>query len=251
MAVVSSRQPGAPVRWLRVDRGQIEEGRWPYTLPVVRQLVEDGLELDPGVTVLVGANGSGKSTILEALASAWGRRVTAFRDDWLQQAMAAPSGEDSDLDRSLRLEFTRGGPTGGLFLRAERLHAQAGLFTYRSRWGQRLDGPPVLARSHGEGFLEVLSAMSGEPGLYLMDEPESALSFDSCLVLLALLAQMLDSGSQVVLATHSPVLAAVPGGRILQFSEDGIIPVGYDDTDLVVSWRQFLDGPERYLRHLR
>jgi predicted ATPase len=239
------------VRWLRVDRGQIDPGRWPYTLPAVRQLVEDGVELDPGVTVLIGPNGSGKSTVVEALAAAWGRRITAFRDDWLQQAMAEPSGEDSDLDRSLRLEFTRGGPTGGMFLRAERLHEQAGLFQHRGRWAQRMDGNPVLARSHGEGFLQVLTAMSAEPGLYLMDEPESALSFDSCLVLLALLGQMRDAGSQVVLATHSPVLAAVPGGRILQFGAEGIARVGYDDSDLVASWRSFLDAPERYLRHLR
>lgn len=247
---MSSRQPGAPVRRLQVEPGQLEPGRWPYTLPAVRHLVEEGMELDPGVTVLVGPNGSGKSTVVEALAAAWARRVTVFRDDWLQRAMAEPSAEDSDLDRSLRLEFTRGGPTGGMFLRAERLHEQAGLFEQRGRWAPRMDGTPVLARSHGEGFLQVLTAMSVEPGLYLMDEPESALSFDSCLVLLALLGQMRDAGSQVVVATHSPVLAAVPGARILQFGEEGITQVEYDDSDLVVSWRSFLDAPERYLRHL-
>lgn len=126
---MGSRQPGAPVRRLSVDRRQIDPGRWPYPLPVIRRLIEDGLELDPGVTVLVGPNGSGNSTVVEALASAWGRRISAFRQDWLQQAIAAPSEEDSDLHRSLRLEFTRGGPTGGMFLRVERLHAQAGLFS--------------------------------------------------------------------------------------------------------------------------
>jgi predicted ATPase len=238
------------VRRLQVDRGQIDVRRWPYTLPVVRQIVEEGLELDPGVTVLIGQNGSGKSTVVEALASAWGRRVTAFRQDWLQQAIAAPSEEDSDLHRSLRLEFTRGGPTGGLFLRAERLHAQAGLFGGRGRWAERLDGTPVLSRSHGEGFLQVLTGMSAEPGLYVMDEPESALSFDSCLVLLALLAEMRSAGSQVVLATHSPVLAALPGARLLEFGEQGVTPVHYDDSELVTSWRSFLDAPARYLRHL-
>jgi predicted ATPase len=219
-------------------------------MPVVRQLVQDGLTLDPGVTVLVGPNGSGKSTVVEALASAWGRRITAFREDWLQQEIARPSAEDSDLHRSLRLEFTRGGPTGGMFLRAERLHAQADLFSKRGRWAERLDGTPVLSRSHGEGFLEVLTAMSAEQGLYVLDEPESALSFDSCLVLLALLVEMRAAGSQIVLATHSPVLAALPGASVLQFGEHGAAPVDYDESDLVMSWRSFLAAPERYLRHL-
>lgn len=92
--------------------------------------------------------------------------------------------------------------------------------------------------------------MSAEPGLYVLDEPESALSFESCLVLLALMAQMREAGSQIVLATHSPVLAALPGSRLLQFGEHGMTPVDYDDSDLVVSWRSFLTAPDRYLRHL-
>lgn len=82
------------------------------------QLVEHGLALDPGATVLVGANGSGKSTIVEALAAAWARRITAFRSDFAQQALAQPSAEDSDLHAALRLDYSSGGPTGGLFLRA-------------------------------------------------------------------------------------------------------------------------------------
>lgn len=194
-----------------IDRGQADLSRWPYTVPVVAQIAAHGLALDPGVTVLIGQNGSGKSTVVEALAAAWGRRVTAVRGDWIQQAAADPSGEDSDLNRSLRLAYTRGGPTGGLFFRAERLHAQEHWFSCRGQWKDRLGGVDVLARSHGEGFLEILGAMVSEPGLYILDEPESALSFDSCLILLALLGDMRAAGSQVVLATHSPVLARPPG----------------------------------------
>jgi len=118
-----SRQPGAPITRLSIDRGQAKPDRWPYTLPAVRQILDEGLPLAPGATVLIGANGAGKSTVVEAVAASWGRRMSAFRDDWLQQVVAAPSEEDSDLHRSLRLAYSRGGPTGGLFLRAERLHA--------------------------------------------------------------------------------------------------------------------------------
>jgi predicted ATPase len=92
--------------------------------------------------------------------------------------------------------------------------------------------------------------MVADPGLYVLDEPESALSFDSCLILLTLMADMTAAGSQIVLATHSPILSALPGANLLQLDDDGIRPVTYDETDLVMSWRSFLDSPERYLRHL-
>lgn len=246
-----ARRPGVPVHRLTVDPGQADLSRWPCTIPAVAQIARDGLGLSPGVTVLIGANGTGKSTIVEALAAAWARRVTAFRSDWLQQAVGTPSAEDSDLFRALRLEYTPGGPNGGLFLRAERLHAQAAGFTERGRWGDRIGrSRGLLERSHGEGFLEVLAAMSDEAGLYVLDEPESALSFDSSLALLALLSDMRENGSQIVVATHSPILAALPDARLLQLDDTGITPIAYQDTDLVMSWRSFLLDPAAYVRHL-
>ncbi|MGH3099230.1 MAG: AAA family ATPase [Streptosporangiales bacterium] len=246
---MASRQPGAPVTKITIDRGQADPGRWPYTLAVVRHVWQHGLHLGSGATVFLGQNGSGKSTLVEAVAAAWARRVTASRNDWLQQAVAQPSAEDSDLHRSLRLAYTRGGPTGGLFLRAERLHAQADSFTHRGRWAGRIDRP-LLTQSHGESFLQVLAGMAAEPGLYILDEPESALSFDSCLVLLTIMGDMLAAGSQIMLSTHSPVLAALPGARLLQLDEHGMGPVDYDSSHLVTSWRAFLNAPETYLRHL-
>ena len=247
---MANRQPGVPVTELTIDHGQADPDRWPYTVPAVRQIWEHGLRLATGATVLIGDNGSGKSTLVEAVAAVWSRRVTAFHDDWLQQSVAEPSDEDSDLHRALRLTFTRGGPAGGLFLRAERLHAQAARFTHhRGRWAERIEAP-LLHRSHGEGFLDVLAGMTAEPGLYILDEPESALSFDSCLVLLTLMNDMLRAGSQIMLATHSPILAALPGADLLQLDHDGIRPVDYDASNLVSSWRSFLHAREGYLRHL-
>lgn len=245
-----SRHPGSPVRRLTVDRGHVRADEWPWTIPAVRQVVRRGLDLDPGITVLLGPNGSGKSTLVEGVAGAWARMVSSFRSDWLQCAAAEPSEEDSLLYRGLRLDATRGGPSGGLFLRAERLHAQAAGFSSRGRWRERVGPTPLLEQSHGEGFLAVLAGMAHEPGLYVLDEPEAALSFDSSLTLVQILLDLRAAGSQVVLATHSPVLAAVPGARLLQLGSDGIRPVAYDDTDVVVAWRGFLQDPQRYLRHL-
>lgn len=250
---VSGRRPGAPVRRLTIDHGRARQGQWPYTLPAVAHVLRQGLPLDPGVTVLVGPNGSGKSTLVEALATAWARRVSAFRSDFAQQAFGQPSVEDSDLHHALRLEYTPGGPSGGLFLRAERFHAQAATLvpsTGRGRWAERLGGQSVLTRSHGEGFLEVLAGMTAETGLYVLDEPESALSFDSALTLLALMHRMRAAGSQIVLATHSPILASLPRARLLQLGDSGITTIDYESSDLVTSWRSFLASPDRYLRHL-
>jgi predicted ATPase len=246
---VASRQPGAPVKRIEVDPGKVDERRWPFTLPAIKQVASDGLELDPGVNVLIGANGSGKSTLVEAVAAAWARRITVFRDDWLQRALGAPSEEDSDLHRAIRLAYTSGGPTGGLFLRAERVHSQANGFSGQGRWQERIDRP-ILNLSHGEGFLEILRGMTAEPGFYILDEPESALSFDSCLALLAIIADMRSAGSQVLLATHSPVLASVPGARLLELTDAGMDEVAYDETYLVRSWKAFMDSPERFHRHL-
>ena len=239
-----------PVRRITVDSGHVAPGRWPWDIPAVRQLAADGLDLDPGITVLVGANGSGKSTLVEAVAGCWGRQMSRIRSDWMQRASSTPSAEDSQLHLSLRLHTTPGGPNGGLFLRAERMHAQASGFSERGRWSERIGATPLLERSHGEGFLAVLHGMTHEQGLYVLDEPESALSFESSLALLQVMVDMRDAGSQIVLATHSPVLAAVPGARLLQLDDGGITEIAYDDSDLVRSWRSFLASPERFLRHL-
>lgn len=109
---VAGRQPGVPIWQLEIDEARVDAGRWPYTLPVVAQVVEHGLRLDPGINVFIGANGTGKSTLVEAIAACWARRVTAFRDDWMQRAVGAPAEEDSDLRLALRPTYTRGGPTG-------------------------------------------------------------------------------------------------------------------------------------------
>ena len=233
---------------MSIDVGQADVTRWPYTVPSIAHVLRHGLQLDPGITVLIGANGVGKSTLVEATAAVWARRITAFRSDWLQQRLGRPAVEDSPLHHALRLDYTPGGPVGGLFLRAERLHSQAGGFGI-GRWSDRIANP-ILERSHGEGFLQVLAGMVAEPGFYVLDEPESALSFDSSLMLLTLMCDMRAAGSQVLLATHSPILAAVPDATILQLDSTGISPIAYDDTDLVQSWRSFLNRPDAYLRHL-
>lgn len=104
--------------------------------------------------------------------------------------------------------------------------------------------------SHGEGFLTVFGAMFDEPGLYVMDEPEAALSFTSCLQLVDLMRRLGESGAQVICATHSPILAATPGAEIIEIGDDGFRRTKWEELELVAHWRRYLENPDFYLRHL-
>ena len=231
-----------PIR--RVQRGPwaapVAEGDWPFTVPAVAQLLDEGLDLGP-LTVLVGENGSGKSTIVEAVAMAFGMSPEGGTTHHRPTSRAS----ESPLHELLRLS-RGGGSRQGFFLRAETMH---GHYTYLESSGS--PGPAYLEMSHGEGFLEVLRQRFVRPGLYLLDEPESALSFSGCLGLVGVLLDLVATGtSQVVVATHSPVVAAVPGARILELGPWGLRASAWDDLDLVAHHRAFLAAPGRYLRHL-
>jgi predicted ATPase len=104
--------------------------------------------------------------------------------------------------------------------------------------------------SHGESFLQVLAGRFSERGLYLLDEPEAPLSFRSCLALIAVLTDLARSGSQIICATHSPLLTAMSGAQIMQLSDEGITIRNWEELELTVNWRHFLETPEAYLRHL-
>ena len=241
---------GAPLRRIDVDHSKVREGEWPYTIPAVRDMVEHGFEPAAGLTIFIGENGSGKSTLVEAIASAWTRHVRAERRNVSLKVSAQPSDEDSDLYRALRLLGTPGGGKGGFFLRAEKMHE---LFTSvgpEGRWADRFGGVDLHARSHGQAFIQVLKTRVEERGLYLFDEPEAALSFTSCLGLIALLARIPDEQSQAIVATHSPLIAATPGATLIEVGEWGMRRVAYQKLELVRSWRDFLENPERFVKYL-
>jgi predicted ATPase len=243
---------GRPVRRVQArDDAEFAAASWPVVIPAVRQLLHDGLDLGQ-VTVLVGENGTGKSTILEAIAEAYGLNPEGGSTG----AMHTTRRSESNLAEQLQLVRGLGAPKGGYFLRAETMHS---FFTYLE------ENPPLNrsdlefhARSHGESFLALIGSkfftMSGlpRPGLFVLDEPESALSFTSSLQVLATLQELTrDERVQVLMATHSPVLAAFPGATILELTDTGFRPTTWDDLALVVNQRQFLAEPEGYLRRLR
>ncbi|MFC4241807.1 AAA family ATPase [Gryllotalpicola reticulitermitis] len=217
---------------------------WPATLPPVRQILDDGLELGPA-TVFVGENGTGKSTIVEAIAVAFGLSAEGGSTG----ARLHTRTSESELWQHLSLARAPGGSRRGFFLRAETMH---GFFTYLEQNPGTRPEPRFHEMSHGESFLEVIVDRFRGRGLWVLDEPESALSFSGCLALVGALQTLLaEGGSQVILSTHSPILARLDGADILEVGEWGIRASAWEDLNLVRNWKLFLDDPERYLHHLR
>lgn len=232
-----------PVRRVRADdREPVPAGAWFTRVPAVAQVLREGWDLTP-VTVLVGENGAGKSTLVEALAMAFGLGAEGGSTGARNRTRASESG----LAQHLLLERGAGASRRGFFLRAETMH---GFYTYLEENPGIRPEPMFHEMSHGESFLGLVEDRMRRPGLYVLDEPESALSFTGSLALLAHLGALVAEGSQVVLSTHSPLLAALPGARVLEVGEWGLRETPWDESDLVLSWRGFLGAPERYLRHL-
>ncbi|MBD8042785.1 AAA family ATPase [Arthrobacter sp. Sa2BUA2] len=235
-----------PVRRLEEDPAHpLDRGLWPAVLPAVAQVLDRGLDLGPA-TILVGENGSGKSTLVEAAALAYGLSAEGGSTG----ARHTTRSTESILADHLKLVRNAGATRRGYFLRAETMH---GFFTYLEE-NPRTVGPPDLGfhdMSHGESFLALTADRFRGRGLWVLDEPESALSFSGCLSLLSVLKGLLADGrSQVIMSTHSPLLAALPNAEILELGSWGLRHRDWEDLDLVSNWRSFLGSPQRYLRHL-
>jgi predicted ATPase len=247
---------GGFVRGLRLAEGGVDAGAgYPWDLPAVAALA-GGLELHPKVTYLIGENGSGKSTLLAGLAMAAGMSAEGGSSNF-----AFPSGEatyalsrrrsQAALADALRLVRTGRRPRTDFFLRAESLFVAA---TYL----EQLDDHPFRAyggislheQSHGEGFLAIMINRFGPEGLYLLDEPEAALSTQNCLTCLRRIHELVEEGSQFVISTHSPLILAYPDAMIYRCTADGLEPVEYDDAEPVRLTKSFLSAPDRFLARL-
>ena len=230
------------------EDGEVRAG-YPWTLPVVRAL-RDPLVLDPKVTYLIGENGSGKSTLLEALAVAAGMNPEGGSSNF----RFATRESHTELGRAIRLVRGARRPRTDFFLRAESLFTAA---TYVEELPKEA-GDPLLPyggvslheQSHGESFLAVMVNRFGADGLYLLDEPEAALSPQNCLTCLRRIHELLLAGSQFVIATHSPIILAYPGAAIYSCDEGGLERTAYEDAEPVHLTRAFLDARDRFLHEL-
>jgi predicted ATPase len=236
------------VELLAPEEGQERVG-YPWTLPAIGAL-RNGLGLDPEVTYLIGENGSGKSTLLEALAVAAGMNAEGGSSNF----RFATRESHSELWRSIRLVRGARRPRTDFFLRAESLFTAATYLEQLPREGgdplAPYGGISLHQQSHGESFLAVILNRFGPGGLYLLDEPEAALSTQNCLTFLRRIHELVVADSQFIIATHSPIVLAYPGATIYNCHTGGVERVAYEDTEPVRLTQSFLEGRERFLQEL-
>jgi len=227
----------------RISEEEAAEG-YPFDLAAVRALSDIDFAQ---VTVLVGDNGAGKSTLVEALAIAAGFNPEGGSRNLRFETHAT----HSQLADALVLTF-RNTPKWGWFLRAETFYGMASHLEEDDDpfSGVKAMFPDLHARSHGESFLTLIEERMTTAGLYFLDEPESALSFHGQLKLMRSMFEACAVGAQFVIATHSPLLMAYPGAAIHQLSSEGSEQVPFNDVEAVTLWRNFLEAPERFFRHL-
>lgn len=216
---------------------------YPFSVPAIRHL--ERLEFHPAVTFFIGENGSGKSTLLEAIAVKLGLNAEGGGRNF----QFATRETHSDLNEFVTLEKSFKHPTDNFFLRAESFYNLASEID--NLGAEYSYGKTSLhEQSHGEAFLALLTNRLQGDGIYLFDEPEAALSPQRQLSVLTLLHRLVYHQSQLIVATHSPILLAYPNARIYQFSEKGISEVKYTETEHYQITRDFLNRHERMLEIL-
>lgn len=233
------------IRAVALKRDEVEDfDRYPFSIPAVRHL--DELRLDCAVTLLSGENGSGKSTLTEAIAVAAG--FNAEGGSRHMTVSTRPS--HSTLHRHLRLIRGTKRPRTGYFLRAESFFSIATYVESNADAVQSHGGRSLHEQSHGESFLSLVTHRFGPRGLYVLDEPEAALSVRGQLALMRRMHDLIAQGSQFIISTHSPILLGYPEANIYVLSDDGIAAARYEDTEVVELTRSFLAGREQFLHHL-
>lgn len=213
-------------------------------LPLIRCL--DALKLERPVTFLVGENGSGKSTLLEAIALAAGFNAEGGSRNFRFSTQST----HSQLYRNLTLVRGAKRPQDGYFLRAESFYNLASEIDRMDDLIESYGGRSLHRQSHGESFLSLMLNRFGGQGLYLLDEPEAALSPSRQLSALVAFHWLAERQSQLIIATHSPILMAYPGAQIFQLDQEGLRQTEYRQTEHYQLTRRFLENPEKMLHYL-
>lgn len=239
--------PRPYLREISLKREQVRNyDCYPFNIPAIRKLQR--LTFHPDVTFIVGENGCGKSTLLEAIASSWGFNPEGGSINF--RFSTRPS--HSDLFNHFRLVKSSSRPRDGFFLRAESFFNLASDIEHMD--AEPSTAPPIMnsygarslhEQSHGESFLALLNHRFGGNGLYLLDEPEAALSPTRQLSVIRRVHHLVLKNSQFIIATHSPILMAYPRAKILLLDEVGSTEVGYEATEHYAVTKEFINNPAR------
>jgi predicted ATPase len=247
------RVSGGYLRAVRLVRDSVRDFEsYPFSIPSIQAL--DELELDAKVTFLVGDNGSGKSTLIEAIAVLAGFNAEGGSKNFRFGTRRS----ESCLHQFMRPVRGHRRPRDGFFLRAEsyfNVATEIERLDEEPSFGDRIidhyGGVSLHEQSHGESFLALATHRFRGHGLYILDEPEAALSPQRQLSLLSIIHEHIEErASQFVIATHSPILMAYPRAVIYRLGASGIERVAYEDTEHYSITRDFLNSPERYFKRL-
>lgn len=242
---------GLYLRSIAIDE-HLDLDTYPGNIPVIRQIAKEGLSFERPLTIFIGENGSGKSTVLEAIAIAMGFNPEGGTRNFLF------STNDSHSPLHEHLTTIKGlHPKDGFFLRAESFYNLASNIDEMDRqlnFGRPLidsyGGVSLHKRSHGESFLDLVKNRFGGKGFYLLDEPEAALSPSRLMQLAVLIHDLIAKDSQFIICTHSPILMSYPNADLREFSEEGIRKTSFQETEHYRITRDFIEKPEVMYSHL-
>ena len=224
-----------------------DDSVYPFSIPAIKAI--ESIQFSASVTFFVGENGSGKSTLTESVAVAAGFNAEGGTKNY------SFTTQDTTSSLTDKITLVRGSRREkyGYFLRAESFYttanyAESGTFDYSGPSPILFEGKHIHEQSHGEAFLSIVKTF--RPGLFIFDEPESALSPQRQLALLVAMKELVKQGSQFIIATHSPILLAYPDAKIYQLSQSGIEQVDYENIEHVKLTKDFLNNPKGYLDRL-
>ena len=233
---------------------EIPQSNYLSELPVIKNLIDMGrIHFDKKVTFLVGENGVGKSTLIEGIAVAMGFNPEGGTVNF----NFATNNSHSDLYNYLTVSRGYIRHRDGFFLRAESFYNVASNIDNMDAAGGM--GQPVISsyggvslhkQSHGESFMALVENRFGGNGLYILDEPEAALSPTRLMRLMVYMQELVNNNSQFIISTHSPILLTFPGAEVLEITEEGIKSVNYKDTEHFLVTKRFMDAPEKMIQSL-
>lgn len=233
---------------------EIPDNNYLSKLPIVKNLqAMEGIRLKKNVTFLVGENGVGKSTLIEGIAVAMGFNPEGGTVNFNFETRSS----HSDLHKFLTVSRGYKKHRDGFFLRAESFYNVASNIDELDESGGM--GMPIIAnyggislhkQSHGESFMALVENRFGGHGLYILDEPEAALSPMRLMRLMCHMQKLVEEDSQFIISTHSPILMTFPDSEVLEITEEGIRSVDYKNTEHFMITKRFMDAPERIVEEL-
>lgn len=239
------------INYFEILREKIaDKNRYPFNIPALQNITK--IELHPNVTFIIGENGTGKSTLLEALAVQYGFNAEGGSKNFSFSTQRT----DSPLSACIRIGKGIASPKDGFFLRAESFYNAASYLDVLQKEDPQKKALKAYGdkslheQSHGESFFALFTNRFGGHGVYMLDEPEAALSAQRQLAFLVRLHELVNMKSQFVIATHSPLLLSYPHSKIIELSDAGYKTIQFSDTEPYIVHKAFMNDPQNMLKEL-